>query len=84
MRTSSSFDSPSMIFGYSMNPHSGCIRAVELTSICGQAIYVVLASCLMGSGPVALNECHVDVISLSLCCYVKVIFLGYPHISDLV
>ena len=67
-----------------MNLHSGYRQAVEFTSICGQAIYVVLVSCLMGSGPVALNECHVDVISLILCCYVKVIFLGYPHISDLV
>ena len=73
-----------MIVGASMNLHSFCILAVVLPSVCGQVISVVLVSCLMGSGPAALNACHVDVISLLRFCYVKVIFLGCPHMSDLV
>ena len=51
-----------MIVGANINLHSGCILAVVLTSVCGQVIYMVLVSCLMGYGPAALNVCHVDVI----------------------
>ena len=79
--SSSSIDSPSMIFGSSMNLYSGCILAVALPSVCGQVIYVVLVSCLMGPGLAALNGWHVDVISLLICCYVKVIFAGmHPYV----
>ena len=67
-----------MIVGDSMNLHSGCILAVALPPVCGQVIYMVLVSCLMGSGPDALNAFNVNVISLLHCCYVKVVFAGKP------
>ena len=81
---SSSVASPSTIVGTSMNLYSGYRLAVALPYVCGKVIYVVLFSCLMGYGTSALNAYHIDVISLICCCYVKVIFLGCPHMSDLV
>ena len=76
--TLSSDASPYIIFGSSMNLHRGCSGAFELPYVWGQAIYVVLVNCLMGSGPAALNTCHIDVILPFQCCYAKVIFAGMP------
>ena len=76
--TSSSIASPSMIVESSMNLHSCCIMAGALPSVCGQLIYLFLVRCLMGSGPAALNACHINVISLLCWCYVKVVFAGMP------
>ena len=45
-----------MIVGASMNLHSGCIGVVALLSVCGHVIYVLLVSCLVGSGPAALQH----------------------------
>ena len=73
-----------MIVGAPMNLNSGCILDVVLPSVFGHVIYVVLVSCLIGSGPAALNECHVDVIPLLRYCYVKVVLLVCPHMSNLV
>ena len=39
-----------------MNLHSGFRRVVALPSVCGQEIYVVLVSCLVGSGTAAFQR----------------------------
>ena len=39
-----------------MKLHSGCRRAAALPSVCGQMIYVVLVTYLVGSGPAAIQR----------------------------
>ena len=68
--TSSSVDSPSMIFGASMNLYISFRRAVALPFVFGQVVYVVLVSCFVGSGLSALQLmprwCYIP-FSLLLC-----------------
>ena len=52
---SSSIAYLSMMFVSSVNLHSGCRRAVVFPSVCVQVVYVVLVSCLVGSGPASLQ-----------------------------
>ena len=61
-----------------MNLHSSCRRAIALQSVCGQMIYVVLVSCLMGSGTYALNVYHIDVIFLVYVSISKLFFWDAP------
>ena len=72
-----------MIVRPSINPHSGYRRDVVLPFLCGQVIYVVLVSCLVGYGPATL-QCMPRWLyiyfSMLICQFLK----GCSHMSELV
>ena len=75
-----SVDSSSITDGASMNLHSGFSQDFALPSVWGQVIYMLLVSCLVGSGPATLNAYHVSVVFAMS----KLFFLGCYYMSDLV